>query len=238
MPSAIPGHNSVLILLGCMLALLGWMGLNVAGAVLFAGADPRRAMLIAINTLLAAASAGLMGAAITRVRFTKPDASLSANSWIGGLVASSAACAFIVPAEAVVVGGVAGMLVTFSVEWFEVRLGIDDPGGAISAHAVGGIWGVLAVGMFANFTGVAFPTGLPVSGVAESGQWLSQLVGLATLIGFVLPMTYAVNWLLDRFHPQRVAPEGERQGMDLYELGSGAYPEFATHSEEFSQRRM
>ena len=65
---------------------------------------------------------------------------------------------------------------------------------------------------------------------------LAQIVGIATLIGFVLPLTYALNWLLNRFVPQRVAREGERQGLDLYELGAGAYPEFLTHSDEFLQR--
>jgi Amt family ammonium transporter len=238
MPSAIPGHNSVLLLLGCMLALVGWIGLNVAGGLLFTGTDPGRAILIAVNTLLSAAAAALMGVAITRVRFGKPDASLSANGWIGGLVASSAGCAFVVPAEAIVIGGIAGMLVTFSVEWFELRFGVDDPSGAISAHAVGGIWGILSVGIFANFSGLAFPGGRPATAGGDSGQWLAQLAGVASLLGFVLPTTYALNWLLDRAYPQRVAAEGERQGMDLYELGSGAYPDFATHSEEFSQRRL
>jgi Amt family ammonium transporter len=238
MPSAIPGHNSVLILLGCMLALVGWFGLNAAGAVLFTGTDPSRSILIAVNTTLSAAAAGLMGVAITRVRFGKPDASLSANSWIGGLVASSAGCAFVVPAEAIVIGGIAGALVTFSVEWFELRLAVDDPSGAISAHAVGGIWGILSVGIFANFSGVAFPGTFQGSVGDDSGQWLAQLAGLASLIGFVLPTTYCLNWLLNRVYPQRVAAEGERQGMDLYELGSGAYPEFATHSEDFSQRKL
>jgi Amt family ammonium transporter len=65
---------------------------------------------------------------------------------------------------------------------------------------------------------------------------MAQLVGLATLLGFVLPLTYSLNWLLNRFHPQRVAAEGERQGMDLYELGAGAYPEFVTYTEGLTPR--
>jgi Amt family ammonium transporter len=70
----------------------------------------------------------------------------------------------------------------------------------------------------------------------DTGQWLAQLVGIATLIGFVLPMTYGLNWLLDRMYTQRVAAEGERQGMDLYELGAGAYPDFIVHNDEFTER--
>ena len=65
---------------------------------------------------------------------------------------------------------------------------------------------------------------------------MTQLVGVATLLGLVLPLTYFLNWLLNRFYRQRVAAEGERQGMDLYELGAGAYPEFATFTEDFTQR--
>ena len=99
----------------------------------------------------------------------------------------------------------------------ELRLAIDDSGGAISVHGVAGIWGLLALGLFAHFP----------------HQWLAQLIGIATLLGFVLPLTYGLNALLNHFYPQRVAPEGERQGMDLYELGAGAYPEFLTHNEDF-----
>jgi Amt family ammonium transporter len=69
-----------------------------------------------------------------------------------------------------------------------------------------------------------------------SGQWLAQLIGVATLLGFVLPLTYGVNRLLNRFYPFRVSVEGERQGMDLHELGAGAYPEFVTHTDEFLPR--
>lgn len=241
MPTAIPGHNTVFVLFGCLLALLGWSGLNSAGAMLFTGAEPGRVVLIAVNTTLSAAAAGLAATVTTRIRFGKPDASLGANGWIGGLVASSAACAFVKPAVAVIVGLVAGALVTFAVEWFELWLGVDDPGGAIAVHALGGIWGILSVGLFAHISGRtlnAVSDSLRGSESGNSGQWLAQLVGVATLLGFVLPLTYCLNWLLNRLYPQRVPIEGERQGMDLYELGAGAYPEFVTHTEEFTQREI
>lgn len=224
LPNAIPGHNSVLVLTGCMLAWVGWLGLNSAGGILFTGAEPGRVVMIAVNTTLAAASASLTSATVTWRRFGKPDASLIANGWIGGLVASSAACPFLKPPTAVIVGMVAGGLVMFAVEWFEFGLKVDDPGAAISVHALSGIWGVLAVGLLAQFSG------------QTSGQFLAQLVGIATLIGFVLPLTYGLNWLLNRFYPQRVASDGERQGMDLHELGADAYPEFVIHTEEFIQQ--
>jgi ammonium transporter, Amt family len=240
MAPAIPGHNSVLVLFGCVLALVGWIGLNSAGAILFTGAQAFSSPLIAINTLLAASASALTAAFITKVRFGKPDASLTANGWVGGLVASSASCAFVSPAEAIVIGSVAGTVITFSIEWLELRMEVDDPGGAVSVHAVGGIWGLLALGVFGQFQRPVWNVAAdslpsPMNGIA-SGQWLAQLIGVATLLGFVLPLTYGVNLLVNRFYPYRVSVEGERQGMDLHELGAGAYPEFVTHTDEFLPR--
>ena len=220
-PAAIPGHNAILVLSGCFATWIGWIALNSAGAILFAGVTTQKLVLIAINTTLSGVASGLTATLITRVRFGRPDASLAANGWIGGLVASSAAAAFLKPAAAILVGATAGALILGAIDLLESRLSIDDPGGAVSVHAVGGILGLLAV---------------CVSDAQQSGQFLAQLAGISTLIGFVLPVAYGLNWLLNRFYPQRVSEEGERQGMDLYELGAGAYPEFVVHSEEFSQR--
>ncbi|HYN16321.1 MAG TPA: ammonium transporter, partial [Terriglobales bacterium] len=150
-PAAIPGHNAVLMLLGCALATVGWLGLNSAGAILFTGAAPAGSVLVGVNTALSAVVAALAAVMITRMRFGKPDASLVANGWVGGLVASSAVCASVTPAAALFIGLDAGVLVIFSIELFEVRLAVDDPGGAVSVHAVAGIWGVLALGLFAHF---------------------------------------------------------------------------------------
>jgi Amt family ammonium transporter len=227
MPNAIPAHNAVFVVIGAMLCWAGWLGLNSAGAILFGGALPGQTVLVIVNTTLAAASAGLAALVVTGLRFGRPDASLTCNGWIGGLVASSAGCLFIKPAEAVVIGAIAGVLVTYAVEWLEFGLKVDDPGGSISAHAVGGIWGLLAAGLFARF---------PAQSGSNSGQFIAQLVGIATLLGFVLPFTYGLNRLLNWFVPYRVSLEGERQGMDLHELGADAYPEFVVHTEEFIQR--
>jgi Amt family ammonium transporter len=240
MAPAIPGHNAVLVLFGCVLALVGWIGLNSAGAILFTGGDASGSALIAINTFLCASSSALTAALITKIRFGKPDASLTANGLVGGLAAGSAACAFVIPAEAVVIGSIAGAAIIFSIEWLELRMEVDDPGGSISVHAVGGIWGLVALGIFGQFQRpvlnvAADSLSVPVSGIV-SGQWLAQLIGVATLLGFVLPLTYGANLLINRFYPYRVSVEGERQGLDLHELGAGAYPEFVTHGDEFLPR--
>jgi Amt family ammonium transporter len=220
MPVAIPAHNAVFVLFGCMLAWAGWLGLNAAGAMLYTEIPPERSVLVLLNTTLTACAAALTAAAVTRIRFRKPDASLIANGWMAGLVSSSAGCATLKPALAVLTGLVAGALVVSSVETLEFRLRVDDPCGSISVHGVCGIWGLLAAGIF--------------SGV--SGQFMAQVVGVATLLGFVFPMSYGLNWVLNYFIPYRVSVDGERQGLDLHELGADAYPEFVVHTDEFIQR--
>jgi ammonium transporter, Amt family len=220
MPTAIPAHNAVLVLFGCMLAWVGWSGLNSAGALLNTATAAEWSVLVVINTAFCAAAAALTAAAVTRIRFRRPDASLIANGWMAGLVASSAGCAAFKPATAILTGLVAGALVVFSVEFFEFSLKVDDPCGSISVHAVCGIWGLLAVAIFAG----------------KPGQLTAQLVGIATLLGFVFPMTYGLNWLLNRFFSYRASPDGESQGLDLHELGADAYPEFVVHADEFMQR--
>ena len=222
MPTAMPGHNAVVALSGCMLAFVGWLGLNCSGALLFASASPDQCLLVLINTSLCASAAALSALVVTRVRFGRPDASLTANGWTCGLVASSATSLVVRPAEAVIVGLIAGTIVVFAVEIIELRMKIDDPAGAIAVHAGGGVWGILAVGIFGHFS--------------LSGQFLAQLLGIITLIGFIFPLTYVLNWLLNLVLPLRVVPEAERQGMDLFELGAGAYPEFVTHRDDFIPR--
>jgi Amt family ammonium transporter len=233
MPAAIPGHNVVLVLFACFLTWLGWIGLNGSGCLLRLGGSTASVALVAINTTLCAASGGLAAAGLTRIRFGRPDASLCANGWTGGLVASSAACWLVSPVSAAITGAIAGVLVTFSVEWLDARFGVDDPAGSISVHAVCGLWGLLALGFFARI-----PQDLTLNGLVAGNpnQWLAQFAGIVTLIGFVLPMTYSLNWLLNRFYPQRVSAEGEADGLDLYELGAGAYPEFVIHREDMRPR--
>jgi ammonium transporter, Amt family len=221
-PTAIPAHNVVQVLAGCLFAWVGWLGLNSAGAILFNHREPSAVVLIAANTTLSAAAAGLAAAIITRLRFGRPDASLAANGWMAGLVASSAAAAFLKPPTAILAGAVAGAVVVFAIDLLEFRLMIDDPGGSISVHAIAGFWGLLSVGLLSDAAG-------------SNGQWLAQVIGLATLLGFVFPMTYGLNWLIDCVYPHRVDADGEWQGMDLHELGAGAYPEFVVHSDEFTQ---
>jgi Amt family ammonium transporter len=214
--TALPGHNAVYVLFGCLLALVGWLAWNVAGALLWLHAPLGALPETAINTLLSASGAVTATFAITRFRFGKPDASLCANGWLAGLVASSACAGLVTPVESLFVGIVAGIITPLLVELLELALSIDDPSGGISVHAIGGLWGLLAVGIFG----------------AQPGQLLAQLIGISALLGLVLPLVYLIFWLLNRIVPFRVDPDGERIGMDLHELGGGAYPEFVIHRDE------
>ncbi len=214
--TALPGHNAVYVLFGGLLALVGGLAWNVAGAVLWLHAPLSALPTTAVNTLLCAS--GALGAtfAITRIRFGKPDASLCANGGLAGLVASSACAGLISPGDALTVGIVAGIVTPLLVELLELALSFDDPSGAISVHLAGGLLGLAAVGVFA----------------AQTGQFTAQLVGIAALLGLALPLAYLLFALLNRVLPFRVDPDGERIGMDLHELGGGAYPEFVIHRDE------
>jgi Amt family ammonium transporter len=205
-PTAMPGHSAAFVLFGCLLALVGWFGWTAVS------------VLAAINTLLAAAAAAIAALVGTRVRFGKPDASLTANGWVAGLVAMSAAAPYVKPVAAILIGFVAGGAIVFAIEIIELRMKVDDPTGAISVHAVAGVWGVMALCIFGN------------------AGFLPQLLGVATLIGIVLPLSYGLNLLMNRFVPYRVSPSGERQGLDLFELGAGAYPEFVIQREDLMRR--
>ncbi|HTW60743.1 MAG TPA: hypothetical protein VMD55_02985 [Terracidiphilus sp.] len=214
--TAMPGHHVVYVLFGCSLCLVGWLAWNLAGAILWLNAPLTALPVNAVNTVLSASAALLATLAVTRFRFGKPDASMCANGWLAGLVASSACAALVTPGESLFVGLVAGIITPLLVEMLELALSIDDPSGAIAVHAVSGLWGLLAAGFFAP----------------QRGQLLAQLVGIAALLGLVFPALYLLFFLLNRFVPLRVDPDGERMGMDLHELGGGAYPEFVIHRDE------
>jgi Amt family ammonium transporter len=232
MATAIPGHNIVLVLFGCLIALVGWIGLDCAASILFYGispdAHPEQIVAVIVNAVLSASAGCLAAVVTTQIRYRKPDASLSANGWIAGLVAGSAACSFVSPLAAIFIAAVAGSLTTYLVEIFELRLLVDDPGGAISVHAGAGLWGLIAFGVFSN---QANPSGGTIG-----SHILAQLVGVATLLGFMLPLIHGCNLLLNRFLTYRVDRDGDWQGMDIRELGAGAYPEFVIHADEFIPR--
>ena len=214
--TAMPGHSAVYVLFGSFLALVGWMAWNIAGAILWMRAPLNILPMAAVNTLLSASGALAATFALTQLRFGKPDASLCANGWLAGLVASSASAALTGPVAAIFIGAIAGAITPLLVELLELALSIDDPSGAVTVHTAAAFWGLFAAGMFAP----------------QHGQILAQLIGIGVLLGLFFPSIYLLFALLNRIVAFRVDPDGERLGMDLHELGGGAYPEFVIHRDE------
>lgn len=214
--TAIPGHQTIYVLFGAFLALIGWLGFNTAGAFINGQVSVYAVPVVALNTVLMAVAALTATFAVTRIRFGKPDASLCANGMLAGLVASSAGAALFSPLQAILIGAAAGLLTPLLVEVLELALSIDDPSGAIPVHFVSGLLGLFCAGLFS----------------AKSGQLIAQLVGISALLGLILPALYLLFLGLNRILPFRVDADGERLGMDMHELGGSAYPEFVIHRDD------
>jgi ammonium transporter, Amt family len=226
----IPGHNIPYVVIGTLILIFGWMGFNPGSTL---GATDLRIGLVAVNTLLSACTGFVMAMGVTNAKYGKPDISMSCNGMLAGLVAITAPCAFVAPWAAVVIGGIAGVLVVYSVAFFD-RRGIDDPCGAISVHGTCGAFGVLALGLFADGTYGAGWNGVNgnVKGLfyGDGGQFVAQVFHV--VIGFI--WAWGIMWLIfkgaSKFIQVRVSPEVEIQGLDVPEFGVLAYPDFVTTS--------
>jgi ammonium transporter, Amt family len=223
--SAFPGHNLPMTVIGTLVLAFGWFGFN-AGSTL-SGTDPRIAT-IAVNTMLASSAGALTSLLYVWHFLRKPDIGMVCNGLLGGLVAITAPCAFVSPAAAVLIGVIAGALVPWAVMALERRWRIDDPVGAIAVHGVGGLWGALALGLFADGTYGAGWNGVAgdVRGIlfGDPKQLVAQLVGVLANIVFVFPAAYGFFRFVDRVHGNRVSVEIEHGGIDSTEMGSEAYP--------------
>lgn len=221
----IAGHNLPLAMAGTLILAFGWFGLNTGSTL--AASDPRIAV-IAVNTMLSSAAGSLTAILYLQQRYNRPDVAMACHGLLGGLVAITASCAFVSPAAAVLIGIVAGFLVVGSVLGLERHLRIDDPAGAIPVHCVCGIWGALAVGIFADgsygdgWNGVAGPVRGLIRG--DVGQFAAQIVGVSAnaIVIFGVAITFFI--LLDRTVGNRVPAEVEWSGLDSLEMGSEAYP--------------
>jgi ammonium transporter, Amt family len=183
--------------------------------------------------------AGSFGAILYMwLRYGKPDASMTGNGLLAGLVAITAPSGFVNPVGAVIIGLIAGVLVCVSVEFVERVMKVDDPVGAVSVHGTNGLWGVISVGLFAdgksNYGGSWNGVDGSVKGLfyGDPGQLVAQLIGVVTLVGFVFCFSFVMNWIIDAFLGQRVSAASELAGLDMPEMGALCYPEFEvkTHS--------
>lgn len=221
---AIPGHNMGLATLGCLILWLGWFGFNPGSTMAL---DANLIGHIALTTNLGASAGGLAATVVAWSLFGKPDLSIAINGILAGLVAVTAPCAFISSGSAVIIGLIGGVLVVFSVGFFD-SLKIDDPVGAISVHLVNGVWGTLALGLFADpaWKLESMSAGLFFSG--DPKLLISQIIGIVA-VGIFSVITSAITWIvLKSLFGLRVTAEEEHQGLDIGEHGMIAYSGFAT----------
>jgi Amt family ammonium transporter len=236
-PNAIPGHDIVLVLLGCFILAFGWFGFN-PGSTLGAAANGNlRISSVAVNTMLAGMAGSFSAMYYMWLRYGKPDASMTGNGLLAGLVAITAPSGFVNPVSSVIIGLVAGVLCALSVEFVERVLKLDDVVGAISVHGTNGLWGVISVGLFAdgrsNYAGAWNGVQGSVTGLfyGDAGQLVAQLLGVATLIGFVFSFSFALNIAIEALWGHRVTAKIELEGLDIPEMGALGYPEFVLKPE-------
>ncbi|MBS1851636.1 MAG: ammonium transporter [Acidobacteria bacterium] len=217
--NAIPGHDIVIVLTGCFILAFGWFGFNPGSTLGASGA--LRISTVAVDTMLAGCTGSFGAVLYMWIKYGKPDASMSGNGLLAGLVAITAPSGYVNTRDACIIGIIAGLLVCLSVEFVDRVLRIDDPVGAISVHGACGLFGVVSVGLFADGTNT-------VKGLfyGDPGQLVAQLIGVVTLLGVIFPITYGVNLLIDIIIGQRVSAEDELEGLDIPEMGALCYPEF------------
>jgi len=231
-PNAIPGHDITMVLLGCFILAFGWFGFNPGSTLGASGNGNLRIGSIAVNTMLAGCTGSFGAILYMWIRFGKPDASMSGNGLLAGLVAITAPSGFVNSVGSAIIGLSAGVLVCLSVEFLERVFKIDDPVGATSVHGTCGLYGVLCVGLFAdgtsNYGGSWNGVDGSVRGLfyGDPGQFVAQLIGVCTLVGVIFTLSYVLNWFVDVFVGQRVSADAELEGLDLPEMGALGYPEF------------
>lgn len=208
-PRTIPGHSLPLAALGVFILWLGWFGFN-AGSTTAGTTD---IALIAMNTFLAAGAGAAGAMAITWIRSGVPDASMTLNGVLGGLVGITAGCATLTPGYAILTGLIAGGVVVYAS--LAIDRFADDPVGAIAVHGVCGAWGTLAAGLFA-----------PEFSLGQLGV---QALGIAAAFLWTFPVSYAVFSLVNATVGLRLDDEVERVGLDRHEHDVEAYPEFVTN---------
>ena len=222
--NAIPGHNFPIMMLGVFILWLGWFGFNPGSTMDLVGSGATIAH-IAVTTN-AGAVAGTIGALLTsRLWFGKWDASMAGNGCLAGLVAVTAPCAWVTTPVALLIGLLGGILVVCSVVFIDRVLKIDDPVGASSVHLVCGMWGTIAVGLFADpqYEG---PTGLFYGGGIT--QLKIQIIGILVYGVWCVVTGFTLFGILRAVMGLRVTREEEIRGLDVDEHGMEAYPDFQT----------
>ncbi len=210
-PNVIPPHNLHLAFLGTFILWFGWFGFNCGSTL--SGLDLNIAR-VAVTTNLSAAAGGLAATLYTMYRFGKADPSMAMNGALAGLAAVTGGAAFVSPASALIIGSVAGILVVLAVFFFDSHYA-DDPVGAIAVHGVNGVWGILAVGLFAQKGGLFYGGGFNLLGI--------QALGVLSVSIWAFVMTYIIFTLLKKTVGIRVTQDEETNGLDISEHDIAAY---------------
>ena len=226
--NAIPGHNMPYAVLGTLILWVGWFGFNPGSTLAVVSGDKIGYFgYVALTTNLAAAAGALGGILTAWLVIKKPDISMMLNGAIAALVAITAACGFVAPWAAIVIGLVSGAIAVVGVLFIE-RIGIDDPIGAVSVHGMAGIWGTLATGLFA-VPALAKNLATGTGGLVYTGSFHQlgvQALGLVTVGAFTFSLSFASLWAMKKLWGIRVEAEVETSGLDVSEHGMWGYPEF------------
>ena len=214
--NAIPGQNMTYGALGVFILWLGWFGFNPGSQLAASGTENANAISHIFVTTNLAAAAGTVAALVTSwLRFGKPALSLALNGALAGLVAITAGCDIVSPGGAVIIGLLAGVLLVFSVTFFDHVLRIDDPVGAISVHGINGAFGTLMVGLLATDGGLLYGGG--------GALLLSQLIGVVSVAAWAMGLGFILFKILKATVGLRVSRRVEEEGLDIYEHGESAY---------------
>jgi Amt family ammonium transporter len=215
---AIPGHSISLVVLGVFILWLGWFGFNPGSQLAIHGGNADAVALVTVNTNMAAAAGGLVAMVLNWLFVTKkPELGSSLNGVLAGLVAITAPCAYVTPGYSILIGAIGGAIVVYGAILLE-KLKIDDPVSAVPVHLMNGIWGTLALGIFATENGV---TGL-VAG--NTTQIIAQLIGVLAIGAWCLLTGSALFYGIKATIGLRVSHENELKGLDVEEHGTKAYP--------------
>ena len=235
--NAIPGHNIPIGALGVFILWLGWYGFNGAAATSVAELGS-----IFVTTTIAPAIATVVCMTFTWIKYGKPDVSMCLNASLAGLVAITAGCDVTDALGAIVIGAVAGVLVVFGVWLLDYKLRIDDPVGAVAVHCLNGIWGTIAVGLFATDTAPAFARGygdgvtfganqIAAKGLFYGGGFKQlglQLLGMLCIVAFTFVTITITFYIIKALVGLRVTEEEEIIGLDATEHGlPSAYSGFS-----------
>ena len=235
--NAFPGHNLPIGALGVFILWLGWYGFNGAAAT-----SVSELGAVFVTTTIAPAVATVVTMIVTWVKYGKPDVSMCLNASLAGLVAITAPCDVVDAFGAIIIGAVSGVLVVFGVWLLDEKLRVDDPVGAVAVHMMNGIWGTIAVGLFATDTAPAFVRGIGdgvtfgANQIAGKGLFYGggfsqlgiQLLGMVCTAGWTIVTILITFTLIKKTLGLRVSEEEEILGLDVTEHGlPSAYSGFS-----------